>query len=296
MSSCNTSARRLSCATIVGALVAALLFAGGCKSIARTSDQPAPAAVAAPDASQPQGTLAPAGGSFSPTSPMLPQPPDAKSDAAVPAGDDDDSDGGLPEAADAGAFVPPEPKCVDNEWRLAPGFLPAIHVDYIADRDLRVADAGAGQPMSTQADLVVLSSAGEACANASDHARCESALALNPQLGRHLVTTSGDTVRIWPAPALRLLGEIDTSAEAVWTVLTSRGVVPCDAAVVREDGGTVITGLPNWSCTAFADGGIAQTASARVLPNGGIADVLTDAGMLLGDCPDAAAPTPSTMP
>jgi hypothetical protein len=163
--------------------------------------------------------------------------------------------------------------------------LPALHVDYIADRDMRFPMVDAGEVTPTQAEIVVLSSAGIPCANARDHAACEKALTVRPQFGRHLVTTSGDTVRLWPGPALPLIGEIDTSSEAIWLLQSTRGPVPCSVTITREGDDFVVTGLPNWSCTQLPDGGQALTATARVSTNGAYSELFNDAGMLSGACP-----------
>lgn len=267
------------------AFVSALLLVA-CKSV--SSDQPkppTPPTVAAPGASQTSGAPAPPiddAGVRPNTPPLANGKPDA---AVVVQHNADDNDGGAPESADAGPWVPPDPECTGKDWRVAPGLLPAKHVDYIADRDLRFPDAGPpDQPQPVNPELVVVSSAGMACANATDRAACETALALNPQFGRHLVTTSGDSVRIWPAPAMPLLGVIDTPAEAVWMVIVTRGPLTCDATITRDDDGFLITGLPNWSCPQLPDGGQVLTASTRVLPDGGVMDILTDAGTSAGAC------------
>jgi hypothetical protein len=205
----------------------------------------------------------------------------AQGDGGIAAKDDDAS---VPDPMDAGTWVPPDPTCSDGDWRLAPGLLPAMHVDYIADRDLRFPTADAGEPTPTQPELVVLSSAGKPCANARDHAACEKALALRPQFGRHLVTTSGDAVHLWLAPALPLLGQIDTPSEALWLLQNLHGPLTCNARVSRDGDDFIVSGLPNWSCMQLPDGGQLLTASARVEPNGAISDLYTDAGMLAGAC------------
>jgi hypothetical protein len=152
-------------------------------------------------------------------------------DAALDAGVDDE---------DAGPWVPPDPTCVDGVWRLAPGFLVARHVDYVADRDNSLPDAG-GFPLGPPPTL---SSAGMACANATNHANCMLALQQPNQSGRQLVTTEGDNVRVWAGNAGRsLLGLLDTPSDALWyLVATSPYVAPCTAKIAASDGGYTITG------------------------------------------------------
>jgi hypothetical protein len=159
-----------------------------------------------------------------------------------------------------------------------------MHVDYIADRDMRFPMVDAGEPTPSQPEIVVLSSAGVPCANARDHVACEKALALRPNFGRHLVTTSGDNVHLWLAPALSLLGQIDTPSEAIWLMQNLHGPLTCTASVSRDGDDFIVTGLANWSCMQLPDGGQFLTASARVSGNGVIADLYNDAGMLLGAC------------
>jgi hypothetical protein len=109
-----------------------------------------------------------------------------------------------------------------NVWRLASHFRLTRDVDYIADR----------------IGNEIISESGKACVRASDRAQCEAALALaqdDPSMfkaiGHHLVTIEGDSVRLWFPPALSLLGEIDTTAEAIWLAFGQGFDVPCDSAV-----------------------------------------------------------------
>ncbi|HET6338820.1 MAG TPA: hypothetical protein VFG30_36625 [Polyangiales bacterium] len=165
-----------------------------------------------------------------------PAPEDASTpamlDAALDAGMDDD---------DAGPWVPPEPTCVDGLWRLAPGFLVARHVDFVADRNSLLPDAGGfalGEPPT-------LSSAGMACANARDKEKCRTALAQPNQFGRHLITTEGDSVRVWAGASGRaLLGLLDTPSDALW-YLTANGpyLAPCTAKISPSDGGYTVEGV-----------------------------------------------------
>jgi hypothetical protein len=139
-----------------------------------------------------------------------------------------------------------DPACVDGVWRLAPGFLVAHHVDYVADRD----DAPSGSAAAQTGIPSTLSSAGIACANASDVERCRRAL-LEPSPGRHLVTTAGDSVRIWSAAFAReLLGRLDTPSEVLWWVsVIPQFRTPCDATVHEHDAGYLVSGLePSRDC------------------------------------------------
>jgi hypothetical protein len=142
----------------------------------------------------------------------------------------DDHDSGIDK--DDWKLVKKKPSCdADNVWRVASYFHLARDVDYVADR------------INTE----VISESGEACASASDREQCKTELATVPgdasmfaQLGHHLVTIEGDSVRIWiPQSALALLGEIDTPGEALWMLLAGQSYsVHCDAAIYEtgEDG------------------------------------------------------------
>jgi hypothetical protein len=139
-----------------------------------------------------------------------------------------------------------DPACVDGVWRLAPGFLVAHQVDYVADRDDEPSGTAAAQTEIPR----TLSFAGVACANASDVERCRRAL-LEPNPGRHLLTTAGDSVKIWSAMFAReLLGRLDTPSEVLWWVsVTPQFRTPCDATVHEHDAGYLVSGLePSREC------------------------------------------------
>jgi hypothetical protein len=309
VSTCNTSGWRQSTkpwfvwkllVVRVRALIAMMLLASGCKSVAKDEDPPTPVAMAAPDASPMMDVsmVGPTGPVTPPSTPM--DQPTGPSDAGMAADDDAGADELPP--ADGGPWKPVDPTCEDGEWLLAQGFLPAKQVDYIADRDMRFVDPGAGMmagfggaggaagapqpaPIPSSPVPVVISEAGMACANARDRAKCEAALKLSTPFGRHLVSTSGDAVRVWPFPgALQLLGAIDTPAEAVWVALLARGNVVCSATVTEEEESYVVGGLPNFSCPSLPDGGFVNNAKTRVGRDGFIQDIYTDGG-LAGPCP-----------
>jgi hypothetical protein len=208
----------------------------------------------------------------------LPMPMDAE----VEAGFAPDSDGST-------AWVPPEPRCVDGVWQLAPGFLLARKVDYVADRDQKFDSDGGGL-----VGLQTYSSAGVPCASATNMASCMSALQEpTTGLGRHLVTTAGDNVRLWPLPSVRtLFGLIDTSAEAVfWASTNSIFQVPCAARITPRDGYFELKGL-------FYQGGCANTSppttfTATVGSDGTVQQITSmplDGGCPVDASTDAAAP------
>lgn len=175
--------------------------------------------------------------------------PDASpADTGAPVIKDAASDPVVSVEDDAGAWVPPEPTCAGGRWKLAPGFLLSRKVDYVADRDVVFLDGG-----MTASDT--LSSAGVPCASATNKPGCMTSLAEAPSFGRHLVTTSGDSVRIWPLSAARgLFGLIDTPAEAVfWIQTNSMFSVPCTATITPRDGYFELKGLFNsGGCAAIA--------------------------------------------
>jgi len=161
--------------------------------------------------------------------------PPAPTDGSMPAMPDAALDGGIgSDDDDAGPWVPPDPTCVDGAWLLAPGFLVARRVDYVADRDSLLVDGG----FSTD-EPRTLSSAGMPCATATDRAKCEAALHQPISFGRHLVTTAGDNVRLWQGSATRtLLGLLDTPAEAMWWLMANGPYrAPCTVKVYPSDGG-----------------------------------------------------------
>lgn len=282
---------------VVCLLAAWSLSAVGCGDDddgAKQPDPPPPTGGTAsqnPDVSNPAN---PAG----PTGPMVGGPQPGGSD--VPLGPDggpvtDDEDAGLAPPVDAGTFVPPEPTCEDGHWNLAPGFLPAMRVDYIADRESSFTPGGPdGTP--TGPEPRVLSSVGVPCANASDRARCEAQLKVPIQVNRHLLTTAGDSVRVWPFPStLRLLGAIDTTAEALWVLAVQRGEQPCNIEIRRldDESGYVFSKLQNFNCPPYDDGGYAHTALFRVERDGESNEIYPDGGF---NCPTIAPPPEAPPP
>ncbi|HKU39219.1 MAG TPA: hypothetical protein VJR89_13755 [Polyangiales bacterium] len=208
------------------------------------SNEPSNPAASAQLSDAAAGTQAPAlaAGSGGRAEPPPPPPMDAGAnldagprptpDAMVHVTDDDDAGPSLP-----------KPLCVQGKWQLAPGFLLAQRVDYVADRD---PDFSAPNPDGSFTPRV-LSSAGKACASATDKAKCEASLALSPQAGRHLVTTAGDSVRIWAQGpgASAILGLIDTPSEALWWVSALGGnyLITCDVQVEEVTAGTSTIGF-----------------------------------------------------
>ncbi|HKP58090.1 MAG TPA: hypothetical protein VJV78_15265 [Polyangiales bacterium] len=169
-----------------------------------------------------------------------PKPPDA----TVHVMDDDDA---------GPDWVPPDPVCEGKgDWRLAPGFLLARKVDYVADRLTKIVEeTGLPAPKAT-----ILSEAGVPCASASEKAACRAALDLmTTDLGRHLITTAGDSVRLWnPGVAGNLLGLIDTKSEAVWWAISRGGyLLPCTAKVEKAMGGFNLLGAVSSACGPVPD-------------------------------------------
>ena len=155
----------------------------------------------------------------------------SKMDASAPNQDDDD----------AGMWMPPNLECKNDEWLLAPGMLLAQPVDYVADRAaLFDPTNGAIEP------LRVISEAGKPCDTAKDRASCERALTVTPPnvTTRHLITTSGDTVKLWDSTSISpLFGLVDTPAEALWWLQTAGTYIARCNVVVKPaadgDGFTV---------------------------------------------------------
>jgi hypothetical protein len=263
-------------------LCGALLFAAAsCVAEPATFRAPEASIPTLPDASQ---AAAPAA-SAADTGPARRNPtPVMHADAGV-LRDAAPADAGLPSEADddAGPYVPPDPKCVNDAWLLAPGFLPAKRVDYIADRTVD------GFTPS------VLSSLGVPCATALDRANCQASLLLEVQLARHLLTTAGDSVRLWPpgAAALEVLGAIDTPAEALWWLSANRGyALTCATQFAKTERGIEVRNFmpPPSPCQgAFPDldASIPASAVATVLPNGEVNESWLDGGQ---------APAPCTLP
>ena len=258
---------------------ALLLAAVGCASEPGSFRAPEASIPTLPDASQAAAPIAMAAD----TGPSNRIPlPVARADAGMPR-DAAMADVGLPPIEtddDAGPYAPPDPKCVNDGWLLAPGFLPAKRVDYIADR------AVDGFTPS------VLSSIGVPCATAVDRANCEASLALEVQLSRHLATTAGDAVRLWPPgpAALELLGAIDTPAEALWWLSAVRGyTTTCATQVTKTDHGIEVRNFtpPLNPCQDFSmglDSSTPRDAVAIVLPNGDVDEPWLDAGQALVPC------------
>jgi hypothetical protein len=156
--------------------------------------------------------------------------PDA-SDASGPS-DEDEDDAGVPEPS------PTEPTCDANVWVLAQGFRLSQPVDYVADRDLSFGPSG-------DLENGVISSRGTPCATATDRVRCEAALKLPVNAGRHLVTTAGDTVKVWDATTARtIFGALDTKAEVIWFLTQAGGVIiPCTVSITESATGYLVEGF-----------------------------------------------------
>ncbi|HKU39876.1 MAG TPA: hypothetical protein VJR89_17070, partial [Polyangiales bacterium] len=181
-------------------------------------------------------------------------------DAMSPVHDDDD---------DAGTWVPPEPACTEGVWRLAPGFRVAMPLDYIADRE--TPSDLMGLPTG---DTILLSEAGVACATASDRKRCLDVIHVSGGIRRHLLTTGGDSVRLWNLElAPRVLGMIDTPAEAIWWLLANNAyLVPCEAEVVASELGYVVKGALSVVC-GTTPSPAHRPIEVRVEPSGIIAEL-----------------------
>jgi hypothetical protein len=138
-------------------------------------------------------------------------------DAQLSGLDSSGSASGLP-----GSRIAAPPTCNAGIWDLAPSFSLAFEVDYIADR-------GEGG--------TIVSENGVACATASDRSTCEVDAAEPSTHRRDLLTTQGDSVRVWyTAVASQLLGDVDTTAEAIWWLLAEGYDVPCDARIAYASG------------------------------------------------------------
>jgi hypothetical protein len=253
----------------------------------------------APDAAT---TPAAGNGTGSAGTPGIPTPPTKLPDAQVPSVP---SDAGVPMTTDAmvvhveddddaGSWVPPDPECVGGEWRLAPGFLLAKKVDYVADRTTFVLDGGMLDDKTT-----TLSSAGMACASSSDKERCQAGLALPASdQGRHLVTTAGDSVRLWNAGvAGNLLGQIDTKSEAVWwSIMRGSYILPCNVKVELGDGGFTVSGAVSSACGPIPDPSTHRPLNLWVGKTGELLESgLQDPnGFLCGPPSDGGVPTAGT--
>lgn len=147
-------------------------------------------------------------------------------------------------AADSGSDASTSPfPCEFDLWELATGFRPALKVDYIADRQ------GFDPPQ-------VISSAGVPCETAQNKPDCQAALEIPTQFGRHLATTQGDVVRLWPIfAAQELLGAIDTLAEALWWMSQHGFYVPCGASSREAPEGFRIQGVVAPFCGSILDAG-----------------------------------------
>jgi hypothetical protein len=177
-------------------------------------------------------------------------------------------DAGAMQDEDAGPYIPPKPRCSDGVWQLAQGFLPAMPVDYIADRSFDAVGM-----------VMVLSELGKACSGATNQAGCQASLSLPVQVGRHLVSTQGDSVRVWAFNAVpQLLGVVDTPAEALWYLLARGYTVPCGAKVAahadRYEVRGVISPFINNGCgpVGAADAGAQPTATITVRRDGFVID------------------------
>lgn len=145
---------------------------------------------------------------------------------------------------DAGEWMPPDPVCVDGVWKLAPGFLLSRRVEYVADRETPIVDG------MVQNVTILWSEAGMACASAKERERCLERTKFSGGIGRHLITTAGDTVSLWDrGAAIKLLGVIDTPAEALWwTFAQSVYLLPCDVRWEASKEGYHIRGALSTTC------------------------------------------------
>jgi hypothetical protein len=222
-------------------------------------DNSGPAAVrpigppAAAGASGAQPIAAAGSGGAPDAAPPPPSQPDAQVvvDAAMPdAMDAAPADAAIVDAAlpveddDAGPYMPPDPTCVDSDWRLAPGFLVARRIEYIADRE--TAFLPTGMPM----DPVVHSEFGTPCESAKDRETCLRAIRIPGGFGRHLITTVGDKVQLWGGDTARqVLGLIDTPAEAMWLAAAIGAyVLPCSVKVEEQEASFYLTGVLSGTC------------------------------------------------
>lgn len=111
------------------------------------------------------------------------------------------------------------------------------------------------------------------CASAMDRERCLSIVRTPGGMGRHLLTTAGDDVRLWNADvALRVLGRIDTKAEALWWLIATGGyLVPCGVTIEETKFGLMITGVYSTTC-GVVQNHTHRPLDVRVEPTGTIAD------------------------
>jgi hypothetical protein len=145
-------------------------------------------------------------------------------------------DGGAAASGDSG--VPSSPRsevraaCDADRWLLAPHFALAYDVDYVADRIAMAPIVDEQQIDNAKTVAEVVSEHGEPCATASDRARCQAALVVPVSPSRHLLTTQGETVRLWDAASANtLFGAIDTPEEAIWWLIARDYHVACDANI-----------------------------------------------------------------
>lgn len=200
-------------------------------------------------------------------------------------------DAGIPDAGGPATFTP---TCEKDTyvWNLAPGFLLAEAVEYVADREIRFTETMDVNGVTVSGPVnYVISSAGTPCGGASDKDKCMKALEVVSLMmtSRHLVTTRGDEVRLWPDfSALSVLGQIDTPAEAIWWLQIRRGGVPCGAKAEKADeGGYTVHGAEELLC--WTSDGSVWGAAPQIRPNGDIIAVWPDGG---DPCAPPADPPP----
>jgi hypothetical protein len=186
------------------------------------------------------------------------------------------------EEDDAGPAVPAAPSCNADQWALAPGFLLSTRVEYVEDRQ--------DQPVP-----MTLSSAGTPCASARDRARCLSDLMIPTQFGRHLATTVGDKVEFWAgSAAFKLLGLIDTEAEAIWVLNLNGFATPCTLKVSKQDSSFRIENVPkpDYGCMPMTAG----TGSVDAGPQLGSVIVNNDSSIRPEWLNDTPCGTPTILP
>ena len=138
---------------------------------------------------------------------------------------------------------------------------------------------------------ILLASIGTPCNGAPHPDRCSIAFELaqqsNPEV-RALITTDGDNVRLWSRESLLvLLGDIDTSADAIYFATSIGYAFDCEVTVTRLDNG--------FRLFAFGVGFSCGTGSARgqitVGTDGSVIDPAAGGAVDSGSCGRADRPT-----
>jgi hypothetical protein len=121
------------------------------------------------------------------------------------------------------------PACANGRLALIEDLQLERDVDYIGDYELGV----------------LVDSKGAPCSGALQAERCAETLELAMQNNEHvrvLITTLGDTARLWtPQSLVSLFGEIDTASEAIYLASSFGYAFDCKTEVTRVAAGFLLT-------------------------------------------------------